>query len=109
MFNDEKLSRRSTLKIALSVIPMSIGGAALLNACGSESEGLDCTDVSGLSGSETATRTALEYVEASPHGEEKDCTNCNFYTGTATACGACTLIKGPINPKGYCKSWVVKA
>jgi len=107
MANDEKLSRRSALKISLSVLPLAAGGVALLNACGSS--GVDCTDVSGLTEPEVATRTNLEYVEASPHGTEKDCVNCRFYTGNETACGTCTLVKGPVNPRGYCKSWVIKA
>ncbi len=107
MAQDDKISRRSALKISLSVLPIAAGGAALFSACGDSS--LDCTDVSGLSAEETATRTNLEYVEASPHGEEKDCLNCRFYTGNESQCGSCTLVKGPINPRGYCKSWVIKA
>ena len=101
--SDEKLSRRSALKISLSVLPLAVGGAALLDACGSSE--LDCSDVSGLTAAEAATRTNLEYVQASPHGAEKDCLVCRFFTGNESQCGSCTLVKGPINPHGYCNSW----
>lgn len=107
MAQNDKLSRRSALKISLSVIPFAAGGAVLLQACGDSS--LDCSDISGLTAEEAATRTNLEYVQQSPHGEEKNCINCRFYTGNESQCGSCTLVKGPINPQGYCKSWVVKA
>ncbi len=105
--DDDKISRRSALKISLSVIPFAAGGAALLQACGSSN--LDCSDISGLSAEEAATRTNLEYVEQSPFGDEKNCIGCRFYTGNDSQCGSCTLVKGPINPKGHCKSWVAKA
>jgi hypothetical protein len=107
MAHDKTLSRRSALKIGLSVLPLAASGVALLNACGSSA--LECSDVSGLTPAEAATRTNLEYTEASPHGEAKDCLNCRFFTGNQSQCGSCTLVKGPINPRGYCKSWVVKA
>lgn len=107
MAQDEKISRRSALKISLSVLPLAVGGTALLQACGSDK--LDCSDVSGLSAEEAATRTNLEYTETSPHGEAKNCIGCRFFTGNETQCGSCTLVKGPINPAGYCKSWVAKA
>jgi len=51
----------------------------------------------------------LKYVAHSKE-EGKNCENCKFWTppeGEAI-CGGCTLIKGPINPKGYCTSWFTR-
>ena len=40
----------------------------------------------------------------------KTCTNCQQFVPApaANACGTCKILKGPINPKGYCKSYVAK-
>ena len=41
---------------------------------------------------------------------DKDCANCVQYVEAApNTCGGCKLVKGPINPKGYCLSWAAKA
>lgn len=103
----ERISRRVFL--ARGVAFGAVAGAVLTVGCGGE-ETLTCTDVSGLTPAEQAARTGLGYVDASPHGAQKNCLNCNFYqAGAANACGSCTLVKGPIHPSGYCNSWVAKA
>lgn len=71
---------------------------------------LDCTDTSGLSESEIKTREQLKYIDKSDK-PDKTCANCNLYElpekeGT---CGGCSVVPGPINPAGYCNSWVKKA
>ena len=66
-------------------------------------------DVTGLTYGERRERVNLGNVEVSPHDAAKNCTNCNFFTaGAANDCGTCTLVKGPINPTGYCNSWAIK-
>jgi hypothetical protein len=68
-----------------------------------------CTDLTGLTQAEKEVRTTFEYV---PHSTipEKLCDNCQFWLvpEEGSPCGGCQIIKGPINPKGYCKQWVIK-
>ena len=68
-----------------------------------------CGNVSGLSEGDLELRSALEYQDGSPHGEQQSCSNCAFYkVGKENQCGGCTLVKGPIHPLGYCNSWAAK-
>lgn len=69
-----------------------------------------CADVSGLTDTELQMRNeTLKYVAKTPD-PAKRCDNCKFWTPAAegAACGGCELIKGPINPEGYCTSWFVQ-
>ena len=54
-------------------------------------------------------RETLQYVEATAD-PAKTCDNCQLYVAAeaGAACGGCQIIKGPINPKGYCASWAAK-
>jgi hypothetical protein len=80
---------------------------ALLQACTKPE--LHCDDVSGLSKEDAELRTSLEYQDRSPHGENKSCSSCAFFkAGKKDECGQCTLVRGPINPLGYCNSWAAK-
>lgn len=71
---------------------------------------LACDDVSALTEAEVQARTNLNYVDVSPKPGEY-CNNCSFWVEgeSATSCGGCTVIKGPIAPKGYCITWAAKA
>jgi hypothetical protein len=101
MNNEKVLSRRSAMR---SLVVLAAGSALL--ACKKE---LACTDTAGLSADEATTRKTLEYVDKAPVAS-KECANCQLFKPAAPdSCGACTVIKGPINPKGYCKSWVQKS
>lgn len=103
----ERISRRVFL--ARGAAFGAAAGTFLTIGCGG-SEELTCTNVSSLSAGEQAARTGLAYVDTSPHGAQKNCLNCNFYTeAPAGQCGGCTLIKGPIHPQGYCNGWAAKA
>ncbi|MEM9188315.1 MAG: high-potential iron-sulfur protein [Myxococcota bacterium] len=96
------LGRRSfTGGVVLAVTGVVVG-------CRPKAEnGLDCNDTSSLSRPDRQTRSTLKYVESSPHGVDRNCENCRYYeVRRAGECGACTLIRGPINPLGYCQSWV---
>lgn len=124
----EKIDRRQFIRRAglwCLAGAAATGAGAVLAGCGSGqekaeeiggkpkeiidsvAEGVDpCADVSGLSDAELAIRENFEYVPRSDVPEEF-CDNCNFWqepTG-ASPCGGCTLMKGPINPKGHCISW----
>ncbi len=69
-----------------------------------------CEDVTGLSDADKATRTSLQYVDKTPD-PAKPCDGCALYTQPAAGaqCGGCTVVKGPIHPKGYCSAWAPKA
>lgn len=66
-----------------------------------------CADVSALAPEEKATRTTFKYVAHTPD-PNKHCANCALYIKPAegAACGGCQIVKGPINPDGYCMNWV---
>ncbi len=101
----KELSRREMLRAS------AIAGAAglvpaWLVGCGKKE--LSCTDTAGLSAADLTMRTTLGYVDASPE-PAKNCANCMLYKpGAPEACGGCQVVKGQINPKGYCKSWATK-
>ena len=102
---DSKLTRRATLQILVAA-PVA---SALLSACGKKTEPDSCQDVSALSDAEKTGRTALQYVDKSPHAD-KFCSACNFWQppGDPAQCGACQLVKGPIHPKGFCTAFAAK-
>lgn len=119
-----ELSRRSFLSITLLGC-LSLGGISFLASCknkpetakqgaeemakGDPAAGDLCTDVSGLTGQERQTRVTFEYAGKSPV-EGKDCDDCRFFVQPAPEgpCGTCEIVKGPINPDGYCTAWVAR-
>ena len=118
---DRKMGRRSFLRQAGVAGLMGAGMVLGLTACGGDKKseeaaksaaaakpaGDPCSDLSGLTADERATRTTFQYKEVSDD-PAKVCTNCNFWQAPAAgqSCGGCTLVKGPIHPGGGCISWV---
>jgi hypothetical protein len=120
---NDKLNRREFLQ-KLSMFGLGvIGAGGLMNACGKKEEQTPalqtaqpaieeadpCTDLTGLTEDEKQLRATFEYVAKTPD-PEKLCTNCGFWVEpeAGAPCGGCKVIKGPIHPGGYCKTWVVK-
>jgi hypothetical protein len=106
---DDKLSRRDVLQRSAAVGALAVFGTAAA-ACNKSpsAAGLACTDTSGLSPTDLQVRTSLAYVDVSTE-PGKMCSNCQqFIAGAPNACGTCKVVKGPISPKGYCKSFVAK-
>lgn len=102
-----KQSRRQTLRQVIS-LPILGSTAALLAACGNDSGGLECNNTSGLAPQDKQFRESQKYVDVSGDAS-KNCLNCNFYEGSASACGTCKVVKGPVSPKGNCNLWAAKA
>ena len=105
---DPKLTRRDLLVRGSSLGAMALlaGSAA---ACSKSKAPLACTDTSALSAADLSVRTSLQYVDISTE-PGKMCSNCQqFLPAAADQCGACKVVKGPINPGGYCKSFTAKA
>jgi hypothetical protein len=101
---DEKISRRDVLKrsAALGVLA-TVGGAAC-----SKPQSLSCADTTSLSSADAQTRVTLQYVDHSTD-PTKTCLGCQqFIPAAPDTCGTCKVVKGPINPKGNCKSFVAK-
>lgn len=102
----KKLNRRDFLERA-AVLGAGISAGALLVACkGGGGSALSCTDTAGMSEADISTRTSMAYVDVSTVAG-KSCSNCALYTAAAAEgeCGGCTVVKGPINPAGYCNVW----
>jgi hypothetical protein len=67
---------------------------------------LSCLDASALTPSELQIRNSLAYSDVSAD-PEKACVKClHFLPGPEGSCGTCRMIRGPIHPKGTCKSFV---
>lgn len=120
--SENKISRRQFVQTAATGMVSVTALGLLISGCKNESGGaaegtapaatpekaLDCTDVSGLTEAEVNTRKSLAYVDQSPN-PAKLCSNCQLFTPSAgPGCAGCTVVKGPINPNGYCNSWVQK-
>ncbi len=116
---EKNITRKNFLKkISIGGV-LIIGGGTLISACGDSNEkqqeqlsknaNLPCSDVSGLTDSELATRTSNDYTSASPYND-KFCGTCNLFImpKEGKQCGSCQVVKGPISPQGYCKLWIKK-
>ena len=123
------ISRRHFIQRLSLFGAAGIGAGSLLTACGggeqqpqaaddesaqvaeeaTTAEGFTCTDTSGLTEQDLTIRNTLQYVDASSD-PEKLCDGCALYVAAEAGqnCGTCTVIKGPIHPKGSCTSWAPK-
>ena len=82
------------------------------SACNRQSRPAVCTDVSALAAADQTVRTSLQYADRSPEAS-KDCSSCQQFVAAAKdpfgSCGTCKIMKGPINPRGYCNAFVAKS
>ncbi len=102
---DSKLSRRDVLQKSAALGLFAVVGTA----CSKEQKALSCTDTMSLSSADALVRTTLSYADKSPEAG-KSCSVCQqFIPAAPAACGTCKVLKGPINPAGYCKSFAPKA
>ena len=125
MAEDNKMNRREFVQragifslagVAAVVLPGCVGdqaeelAAKPHSAIQAAQEAADpCNDTSQLSPGELATRTTFKY-EVRAKDPTKLCVTCNFWIPDPKEglCGTCTLVKGPVHPKGSCMSWVEK-
>lgn len=103
MADDQGMTRRDSLRW------LAVGmAAAFVPGCKSGPKELACNDTSGLDPAALGLRNAVKYVDKSTT-PGKECDNCEHYVaGPPDACGTCKVVKGPINPKGYCTTWAEK-
>jgi hypothetical protein len=103
---DEKLSRRDILHRSAALGVFALVGTP---GCKEQPKALSCSDTMSLSPADAQVRTSLLYVDKSVE-PGKSCSGClQFLPGPPDACGNCKVLKGPINPSGYCKSFAPKA
>jgi hypothetical protein len=100
-----QINRRAALKPIAAMSAAILIPAALL-ACSKEA---DCTDVSALSPDDLRTRNEVaKYVDQSMEAAKR-CSGCvQFIAAAPKQCGACKVVKGPINPNGGCILFVLK-
>jgi len=94
------ITRRDAL-VRVVGLPLAAVVGAELAGC---ARGPKCDDTSSLSPDDAKLRTEIAaYVEQAPD-QTKRCELCvQFVPAGKDACGTCKVVKGPINPKGYCK------
>ncbi len=110
------ISRKDFLKNVLYSGAILMGGGAILSACTTQKKPISpeaandpCTNVNNLSQADLETRTQFAYTGHTPN-TDKYCSNCLHWRPPAGSgpCGTCELVKGPINPNGYCTQWMQK-
>jgi hypothetical protein len=103
----DEISRRELLRLGAAAVGAGVALAGS-EGCGKETKALSCNDTTSLSASDAQVRMSLAYVDHSVEAG-KSCTKCQqFIPGAPGVCGTCKVVKGPINPEGYCKSFVAK-
>jgi len=108
MTHDETIGRRDLLRRALVVLAAAPVMMPILASCGGGNGGeLNCAG-GALTAAQQATRGALHYAE---HGADpaRHCSGCQLFTGSATACGTCTVVPGSIDPGGSCDTFAARA
>jgi hypothetical protein len=98
----EALSRRQLTQL------LAFGALGAIACDKGQLTSLSCTDTTGITPSDLQIRNSLAYVDHSTE-PEKACDKClHFLPGPENACGTCRIVRGPIHPKGTCKSFVPK-
>jgi hypothetical protein len=100
-----KLSRRVVLQQSAALGALAVFGSACSKGA---APAPICTDTTGLATADVQLRTTLGYVDVSTT-PGKNCLGCaQFVAGAPNACGTCKILKGPVSPGGYCKSFTAK-
>ena len=100
-----KIARRDVFQRLAAVSVAVIAPSALL-AC---SKHPNCTDTGGLSADDLKVRNETAQYQDQTSDASKHCSICSLYVApTQEGCGSCKVVKGPINPNGYCKLFVAK-
>jgi hypothetical protein len=104
---DDKVSRRYLLQRSAAFGALAVLGGTV--GCSKQPARLTCSDTTGLAPTDLTIRTSLGYVDTSVE-PGKACSSCQQFVPSpaAHACGTCKVVKGPINPNGYCKSYIAK-
>lgn len=106
------IDRRQLLRrVVLGSAAVTVGAVAA--ACDNfkpKPAALTCADTTGLAPDDVKMRVELSaYVDKATDASKK-CSGCIQFQAAPAAgsCGTCKLVKGPINPDGYCKLFAAK-
>jgi len=104
---NESFSRKDFLKKITLMGVVAASASTVISACAGGAD--PCDDLSGVSDADKQMRTNLGYVKQGQDASKR-CDNCQLYVAPSggSACGGCTLFKGPVHAGGYCNSWVTK-
>ena len=96
--------RQAMQQLALLSLSALLPAAAI--GC---SKKASCLDVTGLSPDDVTQRNSTAAYVDQAVDPAKKCALClHFVPAAPNACGGCKIVKGPINPEGGCKLFVVK-
>lgn len=67
-----------------------------------------CNNITELTANQKSVRSAQQFTVNTPF-KKRYCSNCLYFKApdsrSGSPCGSCTIVPGPIDPGGYCKSW----
>lgn len=67
-----------------------------------------CMSTEGMDPTHIAVRESLKYIDETPKADQ-DCANCLYFKPDANGgCGGCTVIPGPVHPRGWSITWVAQ-
>lgn len=100
--------RRLGRRDAFAVGAFGLFGFVGLAAC-KHAKAFSCSGLVDLSVDEVEVRNRLAYTDRSPDAA-KTCEGCQQFVAAPSdgQCGGCKIMKGPIHPEGYCKSFTRK-
>lgn len=97
------LTRRQALLASAGAFSLLVGTSGCKKA-----QPLSCTNLQGLTPEEVQARTTLGYVDQTTD-PTKQCSTCTQWVEPAgEGCGSCKVLKGPMNPNGFCKLYAKK-
>jgi len=96
-----ELTRRRLMGLGLQVISACAIPLGVMRANAADT----CTDAAS-----EGLRDSLHYTATAPDPTQV-CGGCAFYSqdDVTQPCGKCTILSGPVTPKGHCDSWSTKS
>lgn len=100
-----QLARRDIFR-PFAALSLAVIAPAAVAAC---SKSVTCSEAPGLSADELKAREETAQYQDQSLDATKRCSQCALFVApTQAGCGACKVLKGPINPNGNCKLYVAK-
>ena len=99
------LARRDTFR-PFAALSLALVAPVALAAC---AKNVTCSEAPGLSPDELKAREDTAHYQDQSMDATKHCSQCSLFVApTKAGCGACKVLKGPINPNGFCTLYVAK-
>jgi hypothetical protein len=96
-----ELTRRRIVQMGMQIVSIGALPLGVMSAQAADT----CTDAAS-----EGLRSSLHYTPAAPDPAQT-CSGCAFFSqdDASQVCGKCTIMSGPVNPKGHCDSWSMKS